>query len=492
MTTTEKTLEVMRREMRPLMEIAMEGVVTKARGVLEEADQKHAQVLAEVIKGLAKATKERAKALSDIAKDRAQGLADVAAKRAKGLAEVAEERAKGMEEVEAKRAEVNREREAMQMHQEAQAGHVVLNVGGYRYQTSVQTLRRVPNTFFDAYFSGRYAQDVCRDGSIFVDRDGKHFGHVLEYMRDGVVSMAQPGARPSVNLLRSLKLEFSFYCIDLMAKQVKSENPEVAYAMGGHSPLTGSMSSMERFSVSSGKWTSVAAMSNAHTRLGACVVDGELYVTGGRDAGNNHLSSVEKYSPSSDTWRAVAPLTEARSGHDAIAVGSDMYVLGGSVGVGAAVRASVLKFDSLKGPRPAFSSPPALSGARSMSLVGLRVQLKPLSSSTTRRPTSGLPKRPCPMFAALTAPVCWAVWPTSWGLVSVSVRSCASIRHWVYGLSSRLHQLAGSRVKHSFWAGACMLREALRSRHHCRVSSATTWLATSGRPWRPCSWNGIT
>jgi hypothetical protein len=54
----------------------------------------------------------------------------------------------------------------------------------------VQTLRRVPHTFFDAYFSGRYAQDVCDDGSIFVDRDGEYFGHVLEYMRDGVVSVA--------------------------------------------------------------------------------------------------------------------------------------------------------------------------------------------------------------------------------------------------------------------------------------------------------------
>jgi hypothetical protein len=44
----------------------------------------------------------------------------------------------------------------------------------------VQTLQRGPHTFSDAYFSGRYAQVVCRDGSIFVDRDGEHFRHVLE------------------------------------------------------------------------------------------------------------------------------------------------------------------------------------------------------------------------------------------------------------------------------------------------------------------------
>jgi hypothetical protein len=39
-------------------------------------------------------------------------------------------------------------------------------------------MRRIPQTFFDAYFSGLYAQDVFRDGSIFLDRDGEHFGHI--------------------------------------------------------------------------------------------------------------------------------------------------------------------------------------------------------------------------------------------------------------------------------------------------------------------------
>jgi hypothetical protein len=106
----------------------------------------------------------------------------------------------------------------MQTHKVAQEGHVEVNIGGRRFETSVQTLRRVPHTFFDAYFSGRYAQDVCADGSIFVDRDGEHFGHVLEYMRDGVVSVAsQEASELDIGLLRLLKREFGFYCIELMA-----------------------------------------------------------------------------------------------------------------------------------------------------------------------------------------------------------------------------------------------------------------------------------
>jgi hypothetical protein len=109
-----------------------------------------------------------------------------------------------------RRAELHTEVATMHKHKESQEGHVELNIGGFRFQTSVQTLRRIPHTFFDAYFSGRYAQDVCRDGSIFVDRDGEHFAHILEYMRDGVVSVAEPGAHPSVSLLRALKRESGF------------------------------------------------------------------------------------------------------------------------------------------------------------------------------------------------------------------------------------------------------------------------------------------
>jgi hypothetical protein len=158
----------------------MEGVLTKIRGMLEAAEQQ-----------------------------RIQGLAEVVEERAKGLAEVAKARAKGLAEVDARRGELHREVATMHKHKEAQEGHVELNIGGYHFETSVQMLRRVPHTFFDAYFSGRYAQDVCADGSIFVDRDGEHFGYVLEYMQDGVVSVAEPGARTSVFLLRALKRDLA-------------------------------------------------------------------------------------------------------------------------------------------------------------------------------------------------------------------------------------------------------------------------------------------
>jgi hypothetical protein len=263
----------------------------------------------------------------------------LAKERAKGLTEVAEECTTALAVVDARRQELAREAEAMHKHKEVQEGRVELNIGGYHLETSVQALRRVSHTFFDAYFSGQYAQDVCDDGSIFVDQDGEHFGHVLQYMQDGVVSVAEPGVRPSVSLLRALKREFGFYCIELMAEQpIELEQPEMAYVMGGDgSDVNGAgseiLSSMERYDASLSPWSAVAAMGTARNLSGACVVAGELYATGGVGElyvnGSRYLSSVEKYSPSTSTWSAVAPLPVVRATHAAVAVGSAMYVLGG-------------------------------------------------------------------------------------------------------------------------------------------------------------------
>jgi hypothetical protein len=276
------------------------------------------------------------------------GLLATARTRLEGvLAEVAKERTQGLAEVATQKTELHCEIEAMQTHQEQQQGRVELNIGGHRFQTSVQTLRRLPHTFFDAYFSGRYAQDVCVDGSIFVDRDGEHFGHVLEYMRDGVVSVAEAGACPSVSLLRALKREFGYYCIELVADEpAEPAQVEMAYVMGG---CVGDddgtiLSSMERYDAVSGQWSAAAAVATARSHFGACVLAGEVYVIGGMDAENVELASVEKYSPLSDTWSAVAAMPTARSHHVVVAVGSAMYVLGGITSDD-----NNLKFDSIHG-----------------------------------------------------------------------------------------------------------------------------------------------
>jgi hypothetical protein len=279
------------------------------------------------------------------------GLLVTARTRLEGaLAEVAKERAKGLAEVAKQKADLSREIEAMQTHAVQQEGLVELNIGGHRFETSVQTLRRVPHTFFDAYFSGRYAQDVCVDGSIFVDRDGEHFGHVLEYLRDGAVSVAAPDAHPSVSLLRALKREFGYYCIQLLGEE-PAEQPENSFMVAGNSAGGRVLSSVERYNATSRQWSAVTPMGTARTNFGACVVAGELYVTGGTGVSVNPLSSVEKYTPESDTWSTIAPMPAARSFHAVIGIGTAMYVFGGQCRQGGRhmIHRSTLKYDCTEG-----------------------------------------------------------------------------------------------------------------------------------------------
>jgi hypothetical protein len=314
MSPTDEILAAMRCEIRPLLDAVMEGILTKARVFLDIAAEGHAEAWIEV------------------AKERAQGLTEVATEHAKGLAEI-----------DMRWAEFHSEVAAMRTHKEKQQGRVVLNIGGYRFETSVQTLQRIPHTFFDAYFSGRYAQDVCADGSIFVDRDGAHFGHVLEYMRDGCVSWAEPGAHPGVELLRALKREFGFYCIELV-----DERPNVAFVMGGQHDDDSTLSSMSRYDASSEQWSVASPMATRRSSFSACSMEGELYVVGGLGVTDlisgfrEDLISVEKYSPSSDTWSSVASLPAGRCEHTAIVVRSAMYVFGGCK------TGSTLKYDSTR------------------------------------------------------------------------------------------------------------------------------------------------
>ncbi|XP_038996789.1 FH protein interacting protein FIP2-like [Hibiscus syriacus] len=64
-----------------------------------------------------------------------------------------------------------------------------LSIGGKKYCTTIDTLtQREPDTMLAAMFIGRHA--LCHDsekGYIFVDRDGKHFRHILNWLRDGIV-----------------------------------------------------------------------------------------------------------------------------------------------------------------------------------------------------------------------------------------------------------------------------------------------------------------
>jgi len=103
--------------------------------------------------------------------------------------------------------------------------YVKLNVGGSLHYTTIGTLTKIPETMLQAMFSGRMEVLTDPEGWILIDRCGKHFGTVLNYLRDGNVALP-----PNLQEIEELLAEAKFYCIgglcDLCEKAMVSHNAE--------------------------------------------------------------------------------------------------------------------------------------------------------------------------------------------------------------------------------------------------------------------------
>lgn len=89
---------------------------------------------------------------------------------------------------------------------------VKLNVGGARFETSLSTLRRYEDSMLGTMFSGREGIVVPTDldGSVFIDRDGAHFGSILNFLRTGQIAAPPSTHRERVELLA----EARFYLLE--------------------------------------------------------------------------------------------------------------------------------------------------------------------------------------------------------------------------------------------------------------------------------------
>lgn len=87
---------------------------------------------------------------------------------------------------------------------------IELNVGGLHYTASLSTLRRDPNSMLALMFrEGQMPSGVDRNGSIFIDRDGGLFRHVLAYLRDG-----RPPKGVDRETRLALQAEAAFYQVE--------------------------------------------------------------------------------------------------------------------------------------------------------------------------------------------------------------------------------------------------------------------------------------
>ena len=87
---------------------------------------------------------------------------------------------------------------------------IYLNIGGYKYTTTKHTLIKEGETnFFSGLLSGSFPVTKDKDGYYFIDRNGRYFEPILEYMRSGDICISS-----SINL-KNLVNESKFYMIDL-------------------------------------------------------------------------------------------------------------------------------------------------------------------------------------------------------------------------------------------------------------------------------------
>jgi len=66
---------------------------------------------------------------------------------------------------------------------------VKLDVGGVHYSTTVDTLRAVPNSLLDCMFSGQFKVEPDENGRYFIDRNGKLFAFILDFLRNGSIEL---------------------------------------------------------------------------------------------------------------------------------------------------------------------------------------------------------------------------------------------------------------------------------------------------------------
>lgn len=98
---------------------------------------------------------------------------------------------------------------------------VILNVGGARFATSLETLTRVQNTYFSALLSGRW--DLKRsklDGSIFIDRDPTVFGYIINYLRESPEQFYERLKLLNAAERKLLRLDCEFYLLTDLLRYV--------------------------------------------------------------------------------------------------------------------------------------------------------------------------------------------------------------------------------------------------------------------------------
>uniref|UniRef100_A0A452U6R6 BTB/POZ domain-containing adapter for CUL3-mediated RhoA degradation protein 2 n=1 Tax=Ursus maritimus TaxID=29073 RepID=A0A452U6R6_URSMA len=127
--------------------------------------------------------------------------------------------------------------------------YVQLNVGGSLYYTTVRALTR-HDTMLKAMFSGRMEVLTDKEGWILIDRCGKHFGTILNYLRDDTIILPQNRQE-----IKELMAEAKYYLIQGLVSvcQTALQDKKDSYQPVCNIPIITSLKEEERLIESSTK-----------------------------------------------------------------------------------------------------------------------------------------------------------------------------------------------------------------------------------------------
>ena len=97
---------------------------------------------------------------------------------------------------------------------------VNLSVGGQHFTTTVQTLTKDPDSMLAAMFSGRFPLKPSEDGTYFIDRDGNYFRYILNFLRDGKLSLPE-----GATFCEEIEAEAEFYQIQGILEELGKPRP---------------------------------------------------------------------------------------------------------------------------------------------------------------------------------------------------------------------------------------------------------------------------
>ncbi|XP_017542859.1 BTB/POZ domain-containing protein KCTD11-like [Pygocentrus nattereri] len=119
---------------------------------------------------------------------------------------------------------------------------ICVNVGGELYTTTLDTLTRCRDSMLGAMFTGQIPLLRDRNGNFFIDRDGKPFRHILNFLRCN--SLDLPGDFTELALLRR---EADFFQIRPLLEELESREAQPRGGGGsGGALLSAEVDSQER------------------------------------------------------------------------------------------------------------------------------------------------------------------------------------------------------------------------------------------------------